>query len=62
MINVSSKPSLMHAFNFGKHIGKKVSEVAQIDPGYLDWMLKQKLQNEVEDEDWIYTLKHYLGK
>jgi exodeoxyribonuclease X len=62
MIDISSKPSLMHMFNFGKHIGKKVSEVAQIDSGYLDWMLKQKLQNEVEDEDWIYTLKHYLGK
>lgn len=62
MIDISSKPSLMHMFNFGKHIGKKVSEVAQIDSGYLDWMLKQKLQNEVEDEDWIYTLKYYLGK
>lgn len=62
MISISSRPSIMNTFNFGKHVGKKVSEVAKTDSGYLDWLLKQKLQNEGDDEDWIYTLKHYLGK
>lgn len=62
MISISSRPSMMNMFTFGKHTGKKVSEVAKIDSGYLDWLLKQKLQNEGDDEDWIYTLKHYLGK
>lgn len=62
MIEISSKPSLMNLFNFGKHNGKTVAEVADIDRGYLEWMLAQKEQNADNEEDWIYTLKHYLGK
>jgi DNA polymerase III epsilon subunit-like protein len=63
MIEISSRPSLMNMFNFGKYTGKTVEEVAQIDRGYLEWMLNQKEQNNPEnEEDWIYTLKHYLGK
>ena len=62
MIEISSKPSLMNLFNFGKHNGKTVAEVAKTDPSYLDWMLTQKEQNPDNEEDWIYTLKHYLGK
>jgi len=62
MIEISSKPSLMSLFNFGKHNGKTVAEVAKTDPSYLDWMLTQKEQNPDNEEDWIYTLKHYLGK
>lgn len=62
MIEISSKPSLMNSFNFGKHNGKTVAEVARIDRNYLDWMLTQKEQNPDNEEDWIYTLKHYLGK
>jgi len=62
MIEISSKPSLMSMFNFGKHNGKTVAEVASMDRGYLEWMLAQKEQNPDNEEDWIYTLKHYLGK
>ncbi|MFA6355236.1 MAG: 3'-5' exonuclease [Candidatus Paceibacterota bacterium] len=62
MIEISSKPSLMSIFNFGKHNGKTVEEVARIDRNYLDWMLTQKEMNADNEEDWIYTLKHYLGK
>jgi DNA polymerase III epsilon subunit-like protein len=62
MIKISSTPSLMNMFSFGKHNGKTVAEVAQIDKGYLEWMLAQKEQNGAPDEDWIYTLKHHLGK
>ncbi|NVN96818.1 hypothetical protein HXX01_01045 [Candidatus Nomurabacteria bacterium] len=62
MIEISSKPSLMNVFNFGKHNGKTVEEVAKIDRGYLDWMLPQKELNADNEEDWIYTLKYYLGK
>lgn len=62
MIEISSKPSLMHSFPFGKYNGKTLEEVARIDPGYLDWMLKQKEQNPDNEEDWIYTLRHYLNK
>lgn len=62
MIEISSHPSLLRNFGFGKYIGKKISEVAQIDKGYLEWLLKQKLESDQLDEDWIYTLKHYLNK
>jgi len=62
MIEISSKPSLMNLFNFGKHNGKTVDEVSKIDRGYLEWMLAQKEQNPDNEEDWIYTLKYYLGK
>ena len=62
MIEISSKPSLMNMFNFGKHNGKTLAEVAGTDRGYLEWMLAQKEQNPDNEEDWIYTLKHYLGK
>ena len=62
MIEISSKPSMMNLFSFGKHNGKTVAEVARIDPGYLDWMLTQKEQNPENEEVWIYTLKHHLGR
>jgi DNA polymerase III epsilon subunit-like protein len=62
MIEISGKPSLMHSFSFGKHSGKKVEDVARLDPGYLKWFLDVKEKDNPEDEDWIYTLKHYLEK
>ncbi len=62
MIEISSRPSLMHSFSFGKHSGKTVEEVSRIDPGYLRWFLDTKEKESPEDEDWIYTLKYYLNK
>ncbi len=62
MIDISSRPSLMRSFSFGKHTGKKVEEVLATDRGYLEWLLEQKQSNDQKDEDWIYTLKHYLEK
>ncbi len=62
MVEISSHPSIMNSFPFGKYNGKTLEEVANIDRGYLQWMLTQKEQNPDNEEDWIYTLKHYLGK
>jgi exodeoxyribonuclease X len=62
MIEVSSHPSLLKYINFGKHNGKEIAEIARIDRGYLEWLLAQKLESDQIDEDWIYTLKHHLGK
>lgn len=62
MIEISSHPSLLHTFNFGKHNGKKIKDVVMIDRGYLEWLLAQKLESDQIDEDWIYTLKHHLEK
>ncbi len=62
MIEISSHPSLLLSFNFGKHLGKKIEEVLKVDRGYLEWLLEQKQASDQIDEDWIYTLKHYLKK
>lgn len=62
MIEISSKPSLMYMFNFGKYNGKTIADIARVDSGYLEWMLAQKEQNPDNEEDWIYTLRYYLGK
>ena len=62
MIEISSHPSLFKKFKFGKHNGKSIEEVARTNKGYLEWLLAQKLDGDEIDEDWIYTLKHYLGK
>ncbi len=62
MIEISSHPSLLRTFNFGKHNGKKIEEVLKTNRDYLEWLLTEKLKSDQIDEDWIYTLKHYLGK
>lgn len=62
MVEISSHPSLLRSFGFGKHNGKKIEDVMKIDRGYLEWLLAQKLESDQIDEDWIYTLKHHLGK
>ena len=62
MIDISSRPSILKTFNFGKYAGKTIADVKKSDSGYLEWLLKSKLENSPDDEDWIYTLKHYLGK
>jgi DNA polymerase III epsilon subunit-like protein len=62
MIEISSHPSLLRSINFGKYSGKEIHEIARIDRGYLEWLLKQKEESDQIDEDWIYTLRHHLGK
>lgn len=62
MVEISSHPSMLRTFNFGKYLGKKIEDVLTIDRGYLEWLLAQKLQSDQLDEDWIYTLKYHLGK
>jgi exodeoxyribonuclease X len=61
MVEISSRPLLIKTFNFGKHNGRKIEEVAKIDRGYLEWLLNEKEKGDViEHEDWIYTLRHHL--
>ncbi len=62
MVEISSHPSMINVLNFGKYKGKKVEEVVQIDRGWLEWLYGEKIKSDQIDEDWIYTLKHYLGK
>ncbi len=62
MLDISARPSLMGMFSFGKYNGKTVAEVAGTDRGYLEWFLNTKEKESPDDEDWIYTLRYYLGK
>lgn len=61
MMEISTKPSLIRKFTFGKYNEYLVEDIAKEDRGYLEWFLKTK-EEERTDEDWIYTLKYYLGK
>lgn len=61
MIEISKAPILIKKFNFGKYKGLTVEEVAKKDIGYLNWLLKEKIKQENEDnEDWLFTLKQYI--
>lgn len=60
MINISSKPSLIRSINFGKYKGEKLEDIAKNDAGYLKWLLGEKMKSDDNEEDWIYSLKHYL--
>jgi len=60
MIDESKKPSLFRSIKFGKYAGQKLADIAEKDPGYLRWLLGQKESEEDKDENWIYSLKHYL--
>ena len=61
MLEISSKPSLIRRFLFGKYNGELVKDIAKKDRGYLNWLLDEKnKENKPEDEDWIYTLQYYL--
>ena len=64
MIDISARPVMIAYFQFGKYKNMSVEEVASKDRGYLEWLLKQKMESDQPDmeEDWIYTLKHHLGK
>lgn len=64
MLAVSARPILVKKFNFGKYISMSVSDVARRDQGYLQWLLNEKKKTRdtggENDENWIYTLEHYL--
>ncbi|MCC7436315.1 hypothetical protein IT402_00340 [Candidatus Nomurabacteria bacterium] len=62
MLTITKEPAFIREFTFGKHKGMRVEEVAKIDPGYLSWLLTEKLKNPIGEDDWIFTLQKYLGK
>jgi len=66
MKQVSSQPTFIHTFVFGKYKGQKTKEVAKTDRGYLQWLQGQKEQQVAtgeidEDDDWIFTLNQLLS-
>ena len=61
LMAMSNRPVLHTKFKFGKYNGNDIASVAAVNPGYLEWLLKSKKENGQNEEDWIYTLKHYLN-
>ena len=57
MEELTKTPIFIDTFNFGKHKGKKISDVCNSDMGYIDWMKK----NMDLDEDMKYTLDKIMG-
>lgn len=62
MIEISKQPVLFVKIPFGKHKDQTLAEVVKTDRSYLEWLYKQKLEDGEQDEDWLYTLRYYLGK
>lgn len=60
MIEVSTKPSLIKKINTKKHPNALLADVALKDPQYLIWLLGEKKKDPAGQEDWIYSLTHYL--
>ena len=60
LMEMSKKPLIFAKIKFGKHAGNLLADIAATDPGYLEWLLKQKKESGQNEVDWIYTLEHYL--
>ncbi|MEX0650220.1 MAG: exonuclease domain-containing protein [Candidatus Andersenbacteria bacterium] len=67
-MEISTKPSLVRRFRFGKYKGQRIEDVVQTNPGYLEWLLGEKeaqaatISGYNHDAELIYSLKHYLGR
>ena len=62
MLQISNTPVLFRKINFGKYKDKMLEDVAKTDASYLEWLLKEKQKTPAGEEDWIFTLNHYLKK
>ena len=57
MEELTNTPIFIEMFTFGKHKGKKISDVCDSDIGYINWM-----QNNMDlDVDMKYTLDTIIG-
>jgi DNA polymerase-3 subunit epsilon/exodeoxyribonuclease X len=57
LLELSAKNVLLQKFDFGKHAGKYIEEVAINDRAYLEWMLGSIMDL---DEDLRYSINYYL--
>ena len=55
LMELSLKPVLIKKLNFGKYKGHYLEEVVMEDAGYLQWLSKQEI-----DEDLAYSIDVYL--
>lgn len=64
LMELSKRPVLHTKFKFGKYNRNDIASVAAVNPSYLEWLLKTKMENAAQgqnEDDWIYTLNHYLN-
>lgn len=61
LMELSKRPVLHTKFKFGKYNGNDIASVAAVNPGYLEWLLKSKKESGQNEDDWIFTLEHYLN-
>jgi len=57
MVELTTTPIFIETFKFGKHKGKKISEVCDNDMNYINWMM-DKMELDV---DMQYTLDKIMG-
>ncbi len=57
LIDLSAKPVLLSKLPFGKYSGRYIEEIADLDRGYLYWMLENI---EDMDEDLKYSIRHHI--
>lgn len=57
LAKLTEQPAKLKIFRFGKYKGQNISQIAQDDMGYLQWMRNN--MSEL-DEDLKYTLDYYL--
>ena len=55
LMSLSMEPVLIKKFAFGKYKDHYLEEVALNDSGYLQWLLSQNVEEDLE-----YSIKHYL--
>lgn len=62
MKEISSQPEVIRRLQFGKHKGMLVAEAFEKDRGWFEWLYKEKLKAEEQDEAWLTLLGELLGK
>jgi DNA polymerase-3 subunit epsilon/exodeoxyribonuclease X len=58
LVDLTKTPVMIKTFRFGKYRGREIAEVANEDPGYLNWMRTSMTDL---DEDMKYTLDKVLN-
>lgn len=66
MVELTKEPVEVKVINFGKHSGKTISQIEQIDSGWIDWLYReQKKQRDSSDpkfnKDLFYTLEKIVN-
>ena len=60
LVELTARPITYKTFRFGKYKGEEILEVARKDPGYIEWMLREKEGEEPLDSDMHQTLEKAL--